>query len=187
MGRMPRVVTSEEYYHITQRGNNKNEVFHDAGDHLCFKHIVRKYLNKYHVQLYHYCFMPNHVHLLLKVSLGGDLSKAMQCIHQRYTVHCKKKYGFVGSLWQGRFYSIPIEQEEYLLQCARYIERNPVEAGIVLHPALYPYHSYHYYAEGKADALISENVLYRQFGAQPWQRQEKYRDFVTGERAVLRV
>ena len=142
MARGPRFVMDEGYYHVIQRGNDRRKVFRDDKDYEYFCMLLRKYLKKYASYLYHYCLMSNHLHLLLKVIKAKDLSRLMQGVNLSYTLYYKGKYRFTGSLWQGRYKSIVIEKDEYLMECGRYIERNPLRAGFVKDLKDYHFSSY---------------------------------------------
>ena len=96
--------------------------------------------------------MTNHVHLLLTPGTGGSVSRLMQWLGTRYVRHVNAAHRRTGTLWEGRFRSAPIESEAHLLACYRYIELNPVRAGMVAAPDDYPWSSYRAHAEGVADA-----------------------------------
>ena len=95
--------------------------------------------------------MNNHIHLLLKSSYRQSLSKAMQGIGLAYTLWYNRKYRRVGHLWQDRFKSYPVEVDAYLLECGRYIERNPVRASIVSYPEEYCWSSYNFHVSTKSE------------------------------------
>lgn len=187
MARKPRLVMDEGYYHVIQRGNDRRKVFRDNNDYKHFYLLLKKYLKRYPSFLYHYCLMSNHLHLLLKVIEARDLSKLMQGINLSYTLYYKQKYKFTGSLWQGRYKSIVIEKDEYLMECGRYMERNPVRAGLVVDPKDYPFSSYNFYACGIESDIITEDVLCQGMGSGKTERQAKYRDYVLEERAYDNV
>jgi putative transposase len=102
----------------------------------------------------------------------------MKQVKLSYYHYFKKKNDYSGHLWQGRFKHSIIDTDRYLFQCGKYIELNPVRAGIVSHPEEYSYSSYGYYANGRQDTLLTENRLYATLGPNLEQRQEQYRDFV---------
>ena len=187
MARKPRVVLDDGYYHAIQRGNDKKKVFRDRSDYDCFCVLLKKYLKIYKAFLYHYCLMPNHVHLLIKVTKAEDLSKLMQGINLSYTLYYKRKYKFTGSLWQGRYKSIVIDKDEYMMECGRYIERNPVRAGIVKKPEEYIFSSYKYYINDEKSNIITEDILYQWLGSCRSERQIKYRDYVLQDRAYDKI
>ncbi|MEW6095865.1 MAG: hypothetical protein AB1567_04980 [bacterium] len=106
------------------------------------------------------------------------MSKAMQGITLSYTQWHHKKYGSVGYLWQGRFKSMVIERDAYLLECGRYIERNPLRAGIVSDPGKYQWSSYRVYALGEDNNLVDIDPLYESLGKDVITRQKKYKEYV---------
>jgi len=108
--------------------------------------------------------MGNHVHLILRTERIQELSQFMHGIQRSYFLYRKGREKLTGHLWQGRYSCFPIEDEPYLLECGRYVERNPVQAGIVLKPGDYRWSSYMLYAFGVADPLVTISPVYTQFG-----------------------
>lgn len=119
--------------------------------------------------------MTNHVHILATPESETALPKTMQSIGRRYVQYFNHSYDRTGTLWEGRYKATLIDSEQYLLTCMRYIELNPVRAGMVDHPGDYPWSSYHANAQGKADALLSCHSLYRRLGRDDGERQAAYR------------
>lgn len=187
MARKPRSVLDEGYYHVMHRGNDRRKVFRDDSDYGYFYDLLKKYLKMYQSYLYHYCLMPNHIHLLVKVMKAEELSKLMQGIGLSYTLYYKGKYTFTGSLWQGRFKSIVIDRDEYLMECGRYIERNPIRAGIVKKPESHAFSSYKFYVSGERSDIITEDILYQGLGSNGSERRQKYRDYVLQERPYDKI
>ena len=187
MGRKPRIVLDGSYYHVVQRGNDRRKIFLESHDYDYFYSLLRKYLKRYHSFLYHYCLMSNHFHMLMKVTKAEDMSKLMQGVDLSYTLYYKRKYEFIGSLWQGRDKSIVIERDDYLMDCGRYIERNPVRAGIVTDPTNYEFSSSKFYFSGKESSIITEDILYESLGRDKHERQTRYRDYVLEERAYDKI
>ena len=153
MGRLPRLTFTGLTYHIINRGNNRREVLVDDEDFVKYIEILKRYKKQYGFRLYHYVLMNNHVHLLLEATEDGTVSRIMQGITLSHTWHYKKKYGGCGHVWQGRFKRPVIEKESYLLECARYIELNPVRAKMVEDPLEYRWSSYRSYAPGETNPL----------------------------------
>lgn len=178
MARKPRIVADGSYHHIIHRGNNRMKVFRDASDYNHFCLLLKTYLSRYPACIYHYCLMPNHLHILLQIKIGKQLQKLMQGVGLSYSIYCRKKYDFVGSLWQGRYKSIPIENDGYLMECGRYIERNPLRAKIVEDPGEYRFSSYGFYAHGDNSPLITEDILYEAMGSNAQERQKRYREYI---------
>ena len=178
MPRPPRILKDEGIYHLISRGNNKNPVFEVDNSYKKFKEILFLSRLKFNWRIYHYCLMPNHVHILAWIEKGKELPKLMQHVLQAYSRWYDWKTGFTGYFWQGRYKSPLIENDIYLLECARYIERNPIRASLVRKPEDYLWSSYRYYALGIDDPLIYSNPVYQNFGNNVFERQKKYTDFV---------
>jgi len=165
-------------YHVLTRGNNGQPVFHDEIDYQRYLQLLAAYIRKYHLKLYHFALMPNHVHLVLEVPVGDALSKTMSGVNLRYSLYYRRRYQYHGHLWQGRFKSLLIERDSYLLACGRYVELNPVRANLVGAPGAYVWSSYRVYADGAENPLVAPNPLYEALGATIDERQRAYRQFV---------
>lgn len=186
MGRKPRQYSKTGLYHVFVRGNNKKRLFHGDGDFKMFREIAGEYLAKYPVQIYHYCLMINHAHFLMKSDNPLVLGKYMHGVQRAYHHYYRKQHVHFGHLFQGRYRSLPIETEEYLLDCGRYIERNPVRGKMVGGPKDWPYSSYGFYAHGKADALVTESVIYKMLG-EGENRRKLYREYVEVTRPYEKI
>jgi putative transposase len=133
MPRLPRrLFLDYSCYHVITRGNQKQNVFWEPADFLRYLGILKKAKHKYHVRIYGYCLMPNHVHLLIEVVSARSMSGFMSWLNRGYTAYFNTKYAKVGHLWQGRYKSKPIVKGHYLITCANYIEANPVRAKMAL-------------------------------------------------------
>jgi len=127
--------------------------------------------------------MPNHIHFLIKTEKAEDLPKFMQAILQVYASYFRKKYNSVGFVFQNRYKSYLIEKESYLLECARYIERNPIRAQIVSNPLDYPWSSFSFYAGRMDDGIIRTiNPLYLEFAKTELERRQQYQNYISEER-----
>lgn len=168
------------------RGNNKNTIFRFDIDYLQFLSIVEKYKEELPFNLYHYCLMPNHVHLLVQTKKAKDFSLFMKKLNLSYFHYYRKKYRWSGHFWQDRFKSQPIGKDEYFIQCGKYIELNPVRANMVSNPEDYNYSSMQYYVQGKKNKLITDDLKYKELGDTDRIRQEKYRDLVISDIIVNR-
>ncbi len=181
MPRKPRLLLSKSYYHITARGNNKNNVFKESNDYFFYLNLIRKYKKKNPFDIYHYCLMSNHVHFLVKTRDAFGFSSFMKNISLAYCYYFKSKYGWTGHFWQGRYDSQSVGKDKYFLQCGKYIELNPVRAKIVEDPKDYSYSSYSYYAEGKDNDIITEDFFYKDLGNSNKERQKEYRNILIDE------
>ena len=154
MARSPRLFTPGLFYHLYCRGNNREEIFFEESNYLRFLGNLERFRKSLSYSLCGYCLLPNHFHLLLKV---GDIhiSLIMQKIMTAYSMYVNKKYDRVGHVFQGRFQSIIVEKESYLLQVLRYIHLNPVKSGLVTWPEDYRWSSYlHYFAPKEEDLML---------------------------------
>lgn len=165
-------------YHVFSRSNARLPIFHEPEDFRHFITLLKSYAEAFSLQIYHWVIMANHYHLLLEIYEPEQISRCMAGLARAYTHYYHKTYQTSGYLWQGRFKLQPIEKERYLVACGRYIERNPVRAGIVVAAELYPYSSAAYYCIGRTDAIITESPCYFAFGQDNSQRREEYRKFL---------
>ena len=172
------------YYHVLARGQNRKEIFLDETDYRCYLQFFVRFKEEFPCKCYHFCLMPNHVHLLLHTENLAILSALMRRAQQAYQFHWRRRYDLVGHLWQGRFKSIPIEEESYLLECGRYIERNPIRAELCTSPEDYPWSSAHDYLldQPKRWGFIDPNPSYLGIGSSEQLRQKHYREYVTNAR-----
>ena len=153
MARLARVVAPGYPHHVTQRGNRRQETFFREDDYRVYRDLMRAWCAKCAVEIWAYCLMPNHVHLIAVPRSGDALARAIGEAHRRYTRHVNFREGWRGYLWQGRFASFPMD-EDYLLAAARYVELNPVRAGIVRRPESYPWSSARAHLGGGGDDLV---------------------------------
>jgi putative transposase len=183
MGRKPRIWSESGFYHVVTRGNNRWRVFRDEEDRSRYLKMVAVAFVRKGMGLYHYCLMTNHVHLLVGCKKPEDLSCGMHEVQRRYWFWYRKKYRHSGHLWQGRFHSFAIETESYLLECGRYIERNPLQAGMVEKLETYEWSSYLWYAYGKQrDIVLVPSPGYLSMGRRSQERQKAYQTYVATNR-----
>lgn len=163
MSRPPRINVSDLIYHVFARGNNRENIFFVTEDFQRFYHNLVRFRDSLNFTLYAYCLLPNHFHLLLR-SGKVPLSKIMQVLMTAYTMYINKKHGRVGHVFQGRFKSIVVEKETYLLELLRYIHLNPVKAGLVDKADQYPWSSYiKYLTPGEEDFLVETKEIMSMF------------------------
>lgn len=155
MSRTFRVVMPGCPYHITQRGNNRQKVFFDDQDHLSYLNLLKRYTQKYKLDVWSYCLMPNHVHLLVVPHEEHSLARGIGVTNMTYTQYVNKKYRRVGRVWQNRFFSSHIENDSYLWAVSRYIENNPVAAGLVGNAEDFEWSSARHHVQQEPDPLIS--------------------------------
>src|SRR3989337_4593233 len=129
MARLARVVAPGLPHHLTQRGNRRQETFFCEEDYRTYIRLVAEWCREYKVDVWAYCLMPNHVHMIVVPETENGLRRAIGEAHRLYTRHINFREGWRGHLWQGRFASYPME-ENHLLATARYVELNPVRAGL---------------------------------------------------------
>ncbi|MFA5224528.1 MAG: transposase [Candidatus Omnitrophota bacterium] len=183
MPRVARNLADNSYYHIVTRGLDRRRLFRYKQDYELFLEITAKYLKQYKVHILHYCLMPNHLHILIKTEIASDLPKLMQVILQVYAAGFRKKYKSTGFIFQNRYKSRLISNDTYLLECARYIEHNPVRAKIVEDVSEYPWSSFSYYAKGTKDKIITlTNPLYSDMAANDIERKTEYIRFISKTR-----
>ena len=175
MPRGPRPVIPEIPHHIIHRGNNRQQVFFTDKDHSFLIKTIQEAKKEFNCLIYGYCFMKNHIHIIVQPTLMDSLSKMLKLVAGRYTRYINKIYKRTGTLWEGRFKSSPIEQERYLLGCIRYIEMNPVRAKLVKDPRDYRWSSYSKRAFGEDDPILDSDPYYLELGKTSRERREAYR------------
>ncbi|MDD5729688.1 MAG: transposase [Candidatus Omnitrophica bacterium] len=178
MPRTRRIIPREAALHIMSRGNNKQCIFRCNRDKYYYKSLLKELKEENNISIFHYCIMDNHTHLIVWLDGTGNLSRFMKQLNLSYFNYYKKTYGCCGHIWQGRYKSSIIDTDSYLLQCGKYIELNPVRAGIVKYPNEYSFSSYCHYAFGLADSIVSDNPVYLGFSESSKLREKRYVEFV---------
>jgi putative transposase len=153
MARIARVIAIGYPHHITQRGNRRQKTFFGDEDYLSYIEMMAHWCEKYNVEIWAWCLMLNHVHLIAVPHNKEGLGRAIGEAHRRYTRRINFRENWRGHLWQERFASFPMD-ERYLLATARYIEMNPVAAKVVQLPEEYPWSSAQAHLKGKDDKLV---------------------------------
>ncbi|TLS67497.1 transposase [Mariprofundus erugo] len=174
MARQPRFILPGQPQHVIQRGNNRDAIFAADEDYQFYLEKLAMVCERFDCQLHAYVLMPNHVHLLMTPNTGNGIGKVMQSLGRYYVQYFNRQYQRTGTLWEGRYRSTVLDSEAYLMACSRYIELNPVRAGMVEHPGEYPWSSYEYNAQGYESDLVTAHALYLQLGNHPQARCEAY-------------
>jgi putative transposase len=158
MARMARVVVPFYPHHVTQRGNRRQRTFFADDDYTNYIKLLSEFCCKSATRVWAYCLMPNHVHLVLVPSHADGLRAALGEAHRRYTRDVNFRKGWCGHLWQERFHSFPMD-EDYLLATVRYVERNPVAAGLCESPQDWPWSSAAAHLSGRDDGLVEVQAM----------------------------
>jgi putative transposase len=140
MPRIARIVFTDVPYHITQRGSRRQDVFFTASDRKAYLEWMRQYSNRYDLEILAYCLMTNHVHIIATPRKPDSMARTINVVHMRHAQNINKIHGWDGHLWKGRFFSTALD-ERHLWLCLRYIEQNPVYAGLVKKAQDYPWSS----------------------------------------------
>ena len=180
MARLPRLYFPGCAQHVTQRGNNRDACFYAEADYKAYLAFLKDAATKYQVAIHAFVLMTNHVHLLVTPGNKQGVSRMMQAQGRKYVQYFNFTYGRSGTLWEGRYKSTLVDAEHYLLTVYRYIELNPVRAGMVAHASEYPWSSYQSNALGKPIQLLTPHVLYHQLGKTESERKSAYRALFRG-------
>lgn len=178
MPRQPRIDLPGIAQHVIQRGNDRQPCFFTELDYQRYRTELRELALRADVAIHAYVLMTNHVHLLMTPAESGQISWLMQALGRRYVRHVNDRYHRTGTLWEGRYKSCPVGDHPHLLQCARYIELNPVRAAMVAEPGHYAWTSYRLTAHGANDPLVQPHPAYLQLGETPRERQTTWRALV---------
>ena len=183
MPRHARVRIAKCPWHVIQRGVNRSPCFLDDADRRLYLNLLRAYSRRHACAVHAYVLMTNHVHLLVSPEDEDGLSKMMKALGERYVPYFNRLHGRTGTLWEGRFRSSVVQSERYLMICQRYIELNPVRAGIVARAGDLPWSSYAANAMGVPSDLVTPHELYLRLGPDRYERAKAYRRAL---RAALR-
>ena len=175
MARLPRYRLPGVPQHVIQRGNNRQAIFAQEADYAAYAHWLHAAARQHGLAIHAYVLMTNHVHLLVTPEHQDSIAKTLQSLGRRYVQYFNYTYGRTGTLWEGRYRATVVDAEPYLLTCSRYIELNPVRAGLVKSPAHYRHASYRHNAQGRPDPLITEHEVYRRLDRSRPRRCAAYR------------
>ena len=175
MARLARYFVEGQAQHIIQRGNNREPIFADDDDYRFYLECLQDAAKSNLLSIHAYVLMTNHVHLLVTPEVSNSISKTMQSIGRRYVQYFNYTYDRTGTLWEGRYKATVIDSDRYLLTCMRYIELNPVRAGMTDSPDQYQWSSYRSNALGVRNDLLKPHRLYRRLGSTTEDRKIAYR------------
>lgn len=187
MARQPTFFVPGEAQHAIQRGNNREAIFAAEHDYRFYLDCLKKAAKAQGVSIHAYVLMTNHVHLLVTHDCEESLPRTMQSVGRLYVQYFNYTYRRTSTLWEGRYRATVVDSERYLLTCMRYIEFNPVRAGMVRRPADYPWSSFAANAQGAADTLLTYHELYRRLGSSDGERQAQYRQLLRAQLAIADV
>lgn len=176
MARPKRVLLPNTPLHLVQRGNNRGTCFHYRGDALRYLDFLDEARRVWQVDVHAYVLMTNHIHLLATpLDDPHGISQMMKSLGQRYAQYFNKRHQRTGGLFEGRYYGCLVSEEPYLFACYRYIELNPVRAGMADQPSDYRWSSYRANALGIDDPVVVPHALYLASASDPDQRRHHYR------------
>jgi len=180
MPREPRQWEPRSFYHLTSRGSNRGRLFWDDADYRSYVHRLDAGARKFHVEGHGYCLMPNHVHLWVRAPDVADrLSAFMQWLNGGYSRRTSIRYGRCAHLFENRFHSEPILRDAHLLEVARYLARNPVDAALCAAPEEWAWSSHRAVAGlALAGAFLRADEVLRLFGPTPELARAAYSAFV---------
>ena len=175
MPRKPRYYLPGIPAHIVQRGNCRQAVFYSAEDYSRYLEWLREGALNHGCRIHAYVLMTNHVHLLMTPQSHEAISRTIQHVGRKYVMYVNRTYRKSGTLWEGRHKGCLVADDDYLLACMRYIELNPVRAGMVEHPGDYRWSSFRQNSTGSPGKLLTPHWLYQSLGLDKDRRAEAYR------------
>jgi putative transposase len=175
MARLPRLVVPNQPHHVIQSGIDRQIIFRDTDDFTVFLQWLKDAARQFKVAIHAYVLMPTHIHLLASPSDELGLGRMMQWIGRHYVPYFNGKYQRAGTLWQGRYRAVVIDSEQYFLLCSRYIESNPVRAGLVNAPEDYAWSSISHHIGVRSDPLITDHTVFWALGNTPFDREASYK------------
>jgi len=179
MPRTPRIFQRALCYHVMNRGINRGEIFDDELDRKQFVQLMAEYKDLCGAKIYHWCLMDTHYHMLVEV-VFDNLRPLVSGIQQSYAQYHHRRHSQSGKFWSQRFKSKPVEQGEYIPRCGRYIERNPVRAGLVFEASAYMWSSAGFYVAGREDPVTDLNDHLGYGEAMSEADRNDYRDALAG-------
>jgi putative transposase len=174
MARPPRLELPGVPLHVIQRGNNRAACFFGEVDRRFYLKCLHEAAMRRNCAIHAYVLMSNHIHLLVTASERGSVAKMLQDVGRRYVRIINAIHGRTGTLWEGRFKSSLVDSETYLMTCHRYIETNPVRAGLAAEAGAYAWSSHRHYSSGTRDKVITEHPLFVRLGATAAERRAAF-------------
>jgi len=174
LARLPRTHAPGYPHHVIQRGNNRQAVFADAADFQRYLQLLQEVGAVHSTAVHAYVLMTNHVHLLVTPEDENGISRFMQALGRRYVRWFNDRHQRTGTLWEGRFRSTVIAADRYLLACMRYVELNPVRAGLSTNPIEYRWSSHAHHVGRAVDPIVTDHALFWALGNTPFERQSAY-------------
>ena len=175
MARLPRFALAGQPQHVIQRGNNRMAMFLRPADYAVFYRWLANTCARHACEIHAYVLMTNHVHLLMTPRDPFGIGRVLQSLGRRYVRYFNTAYERTGTLWEGRYRAAPVDTDGYLLACYRYIELNPVRAGLAAGPTEYPWSSHRANALSERDRLVTPHERYCSLGGDPLSRRAAYR------------
>ena len=176
MARLARLYVPGCPQHVIQRGNARRAVFLDDADRERYLAWLADVVRDYSLELLAYVLMENHVHLLVIPPAEGVLGRALQSLGRRYVRYFNDRHQRAGTIWEGRYRATIVDSERYLLECMRYIDLNPVRAGVTPDPAAFRWSSYAHHAGVIDTPMLTDHPLFWALGNTPFARQAAYRE-----------
>ena len=176
MPRKPRIHLPGVPQHVIQRGNNCKSCFYAGSDYQCYLEVLGEALLRHECRLHAYVLITNHIHLLITPTRESGISRVIQDTGRKFVRYINRSYRRTGTLWEGRYKACVIDIEAWLLTCMRYIEMNPVRAGMVSRPVEYQWSSYGMNAWGKDSPMVRPHAMYLALGSTWDERLIAYRE-----------
>jgi putative transposase len=164
MARLARIVVPDHPHHVTQRGNRRQPVFFEPSDYVLYRDLLAEHCRKADVEVWAYCLMPNHVHLVLVPQTANGLARALGETHRRYTGFINARARWTGHLFQGRFGSVAMDDAHFVV-AARYVALNPVRAKLVAQAQDWAWSSARAHLAGRDDGLVRVRPLLERIGS----------------------
>jgi putative transposase len=174
VARLPRLTIAGLPHHVIQRGNDRRAIFVDEADRERYLATLREIAAGAGLAVHAYVLMPNHVHLLVTPQTAGDVGRVVQALGRRYVRWFNDRHARTGALFEGRYRSTVVDADRYVLTCMRYVELNPVRAGLVAQPRDFPWSSHRHHVGRAVDPLIIDHPVYWALGNTPFERQAAY-------------